>query len=165
MPKRGAKVNAKEELTNFPEEKPITLLSPRYLAIAASLILVFSAFASLLVDEDVTGQATSATMERWRAEGLENTWRRYDTDPDVNNVDEEGRQIPSDVWNCPFPPEKRISPPNHILTNKEGCFNMEKNTKAPYAPFSSSTSRDFGCLGPVESGGREVIAVKPCTRM
>lgn len=165
MAKRGSKVKESEELTNFPEDKPIVLLSPRYLAVAASLILVFSAFASLLIDEEVTGQATSATMSRWREEGLGDTWRRYDTDPDINNVDEEGRQIPSESWLCPFPLEKRLSPPSHILTNKEGCFNMDKNTKAPYAPFSASTSRDFGCLGVEESGRGEVIAVKSCTRM
>ena len=164
MAKRGSSAKESVVLANFPEEKPIVLLSPRYLAVAASLILVFSAFASLLIDEDVTGQATSATMERWRAEGLRESWRRQTT-PQFNNVDDEGLQIPSDLWKCPFPPEKRHLPAKDISINKEGCFNLETNTEAPYDPGSRSTSRSFICLGSEVSGGREIIATKPCTRM
>jgi len=167
MAKKRAYRKESEVLANFPEDKPVVLLSPRYLAVAASLILVFSAFASLLIDEDVTGQATSTTLQRWRDQGIVDDWESggLASSTSTINVDKEGLQVPSAIWKCPFPPENRRSPPQDVPSNSDGCFNLDINTKAPYHPAKGSRSRNFGCLGAEEIGGRETPTMKPCSRM
>src|SRR3989344_1979105 len=122
MGKRGKDSGKEGELTNFPEESTPYLLSPRHLAIATSILLVFSAFASLLIDQDITGQATSATMQRWRSESLTANWGRYDQDAQTNNRNEDGKPIVPDNLVCP---KQAITPPADFIStmNRNKCVN------------------------------------------
>ena len=125
MGKRRGRDGKEGELANFPEEGPIHLTNPRYLAIAASLILVFSVFASLLVQEDITGQATSPTLDRWRSEGWTNNWQQSDSNVDTNLRDHLGRKIVPETYTCP---KRAISPPAKFVTtsNSKGCYNRDE---------------------------------------
>lgn len=125
MGKKGKDKGKEGELTNFPEESSPQLLSPRHLAIATSLLLVFSAFASLLINQDITGQATSLTMQRWRDEGLTANWGRYENYPMTNNRNIEGIKVVPNNYYCPEPP---TTPPEELASteNINGCVNGEK---------------------------------------
>lgn len=115
------------QLANFPEEQPQTLMSPRYLAIAASLILVSSAFASLLLKNDVTGFATSAAMQRWREQGLDKEWESggIQSRTFLNERDAQGRKVAPLNYRCPGKvvdiPEAYVS-----TSNQYGCFNTQE---------------------------------------
>lgn len=111
------------ELANFPEEESPQLLSPRHLAIATSLLLVFSAFASLLIDQDITGQATSATKQRWEREGVTAAWERYQNYPVTNIRDDIGRKVVPNNYYCP---KNHIDPPEEFASTENklsGCVN------------------------------------------
>lgn len=124
MGKRRQKSMKEGELANFPEEQKPTLLSPRYLAIATALILVSSAFASLLLNEDVTGFATSAAMQRWRDQDIVNDWGTggLQSNTVTNQRDQQGRIIASERSRCPKP---ALPPPPQLesTSNRFGCFN------------------------------------------
>ena len=155
----------KEVMTNFPEEgKPIALLSPRYLAVVTALIMVFSAFASLLVRESITGQITSPTVERWREEGLMENWRRqsgYTSEP--NNLrNEEGWKVAPPEFRCPIPEKDRFSPPLDRLStaNQHGCYNAGR------IGGTGDLRRNlehFVCSGREIVNGRYAPIMKPCS--
>lgn len=116
------------ELANFPEEKIPQLLSPRYLAIATSLILVFSAVASLLAHEDITGKATSNALREWRERGLIDTWKGP-TPPEAKNIrDDLGRKVVPGAWSCPKTPH--IAAPANLAatSNSHDCFNANEKS-------------------------------------
>lgn len=125
MGKRGKDRGKEGELTNFPEESTPYLLSPRHLAIATSILLVFSAFASLLIDQDLTGQATSSTMQRWRSEGLTMNWEQFKDYPTTNDRTPSGKIIVPENYHCP---KEAITPPANFLStsNSNNCVNGGK---------------------------------------
>ncbi|MBS3144999.1 hypothetical protein J4208_05440 [Candidatus Woesearchaeota archaeon] len=126
MGKRGKDSGKEGELTNFPEESTPYLLSPRHLAIATSILLVFSAFASLLIDQDITGQATSATMQRWRDQGLNVGWERYGQYAKTDERTAAGKIIVPNNWRCP---KQAIAPPADFTStiNSNKCVNGAKD--------------------------------------
>lgn len=125
MGKRLKRPEKEGQLTNFPEEAGAIPLGPRYLAVATSLILVVSALAALLTNQQVTGQATS-TLEKWREEGLTQNWNRFSSQPELNQRDVNGKMKVSEVYHCPHlakaPPE-----PYKSTSNNQGCFNAANN--------------------------------------
>lgn len=124
MGKRRGKSGKEGELANFPEEQSTTiLLSPRYLAVATSLLLVFSAFASLLIQQDITGQVTSDTLTRWRAQGLTDNWQQADSNVDTNINDNQGSEIVSEAYNCPEV-SSGVSLEFASTSNSKGCYNL-----------------------------------------
>ncbi len=118
------------ELANFPEESQPRLLSPRYLAVATSLVLVFSAFASLLVKEDITGQATSATMDRWRTQH----WERFSVYSTTDDRDAQGRIIISERYRCP---KTSTTLPTTVAgtDNGWGCANFARDATRITVPM------------------------------
>ncbi len=130
MGKRRQRGMKEGELANFPEETPPKLMSPRYLAVATSLVLVFSAFASLLVREDITGQVTSPAIDRWRGLG----WERYSQYSKTNDLDAQGRIIISDRYRCPKTPT--TLPTTVAATdNGYGCANFARDATRITVPM------------------------------
>ena len=126
MGKKRRRIEKEGELANFPEEQTPILLSPRYLAIAASLILVSSAFASLILKSDVTGFAASATMQRWRDQGIVDDWESggLSSRTFTNERDDQGNRVVPAHYRCPG---QVVDIPDIYAStsNQYGCFNTQ----------------------------------------
>ena len=160
MGKRREKSSKEGELANFPEENTVRLTNPRYLALATSLILVFSAFASLLAREEITGQVTSDALSRWKSQGLlghqglGGTWRQNDEAIGTNQRASTGQSIVSFGYRCP---REAVNPPAQFAStsNANKCFNAAQKANQVLAM----------CAYEREMNGRVSIAWIKCARL
>jgi len=119
MGKRGKDSGKEGELTNFPEEGTLRLSNIRYLAVAASLILVFSAFAALFFEEqNLEGYAT-ASITKVKTERLPDSRSIFPT-LNLRTPPSISTEVPVNYY-CP---KTALSPPRQYArsANTNKCF-------------------------------------------